>query len=529
MLSSRKKLLGLFDIVPVVVLTVFLLFVMSGKMLEKYVNNYLNYSELTEYTQEIIIQTNKILTQAKEIIHEVNSSPHEFCSYNDLRFIRNIVYSNSIISDLGRLKYGQLACSALLGNDTPRSHSYNRGVSRADGSTIYGEIPLFSSYNTGVVYSENDANLVFNSGLFAGFEKNHYSYSIYTGSLGHNTVVRLFHYPAQNNIEAPYDMTGEKSWVANGRHFHKLCSAENYICVVAGVDSKFLFSKHKIIDTILMMLSLIIGGLSALLILRYFHKEQTLAIQLQYAITRHELDVYYQPIVNVKTGQIIAFEALIRWEIRPGDYVPADILIETAEKGGFITRITCYVLARVKEDIKNILRKHPELRVNINIAACDLQYDKFYQTLSSLQKEGIRPDQIGIELTERSAVDCHTFQGIERLRNLGHKVYLDDFGTGYSSLALLGDIQVDALKIDKAFTQTIGTDALTVSIVPQIISIAKKYKLGIVVEGVETEAQVAYFKAQPLSIAAQGWFFGKPQNINDVYRLLGIKSKKKKK
>ena len=114
------------------------------------------------------------------------------------------------------------------------------------------------------------------------------------------------------------------------------------------------------------------------------------------------------------------------------------------------------------------------------------------------------------------------------MRALGHKIYLDDFGTGYSSLALLSKIQVDALKMDKAFTQTVGTDALTVSIVPQILSIAKKYKLGIVVEGIETEEQAAYFKALSLSIAAQGWHFGKPQNINEVRQLLGISRKKKK-
>ncbi|WP_374829862.1 EAL domain-containing protein [Paenochrobactrum pullorum] len=521
--------MGWLDVIPVIALTVFVLFVVSEKLLENYVSDYLNQSEMTGFTQALLEQTDKILVQAKEKIHEANRSPHEFCSSNDLRFIRNIIYSSGYITDLGRMKNERLECSVLLGKDTPQLNVYARGILRHDDSVIFGDTPLFSSFNRAVILSVDNTNLVFNPGLLSSFDRPDYSYSVYAGAPTLNTIVRLFHHPEDNNIDTPDNIIHSKTWHENNKYFSKLCSQVSYICVVTAVDNLLLQKKHRLIDAVFTVLGLLTGGLAALLILRYFHKEQTLTTQLQHAIARYELDVYYQPIVNVKTGKIIAFEALIRWEIRPDDYVPADVLIDLAEKGGFITDITCYVLTRVKADMAQILQEHQELRVNINIAACDLQHDIFYETLARFQNKGIHPHQIGIELTERSAVDCHTFKGIERLRGLGHKVYLDDFGTGYSSLALLGEIQVDALKIDKAFTQTIGTDALTVSIVPQIISIAKKYKLGIVVEGVETEVQVAYFKAQPLPITAQGWFFGKPQNINDVYRLMGIKSKKKKK
>lgn len=529
MVLIRTKLLGIFDAVPVIALGLFLLCAVSAKILSHYVDDYLNRAEADSYTQELLRQTNKILEQAKEKINEINQSPHEFCSANDLRFIRNTIYSSGYITDFGRLKNEKLQCSVLLGNNIPQWNSYSHGILRADGSVIYGDTPLFSSFNRGVILNIHNANVVFNPDLLSSFEKPHYRFSVYAGAPALNAVVRLFYHPENNNIEAPDNIIGSKNWIEDDQYFYKLCSPETYICVITVADQQAYQNKHRLIDTVFTILGLVIGGLAALLLLRYSHNAQTLSMQLIRAIARQELDVRYQPIVNVKTGEIIAFEALIRWEVHPDDYVPPDALIELAEKAGFITRITCYVLNRVQADMGLILQDHPQLRININIAACDLQQESFYEALARFQNKGIRPHQIGIELTERSAADCHAFRGIERLRALGHKIYLDDFGTGYSSLALLGKIQVDALKMDKAFTQTVGTDALTVSIVPQILSIAQEYKLGIVVEGIETEEQAAYFKALPLSIAAQGWYFGKPQNINEVQRLMGISSKKKKK
>ena len=88
--------------------------------------------------------------------------------------------------------------------------------------------------------------------------------------------------------------------------------------------------------------------------------------------------------------------------------------------------------------------------------------------------------------------------------------HIDDFGTGYSSLAYLHDLSVDAIKIDKAFTKAIGTDAVTVSILPQILTMAETLKLRVVVEGIETQAQADYFAASNQRIHAQGWLFGRP-------------------
>jgi sensor c-di-GMP phosphodiesterase-like protein len=112
------------------------------------------------------------------------------------------------------------------------------------------------------------------------------------------------------------------------------------------------------------------------------------------------------------------------------------------------------------------------------------------------------------------------------LREKGHYVHIDDFGTGYSSLAYLHDLSVDAIKIDKAFTKAIGTDAVTVTILPQILTMADTLGLRVVVEGIETPQQAKYFANADQSIYAQGWLFGRPVPPEAFHRLLEGKEAK---
>jgi len=115
-------------------------------------------------------------------------------------------------------------------------------------------------------------------------------------------------------------------------------------------------------------------------------------------------------------------------------------------------------------------------------------------------------------------------KSIRKLRQSGHCVYIDDFGTGYSSLSYLHSLSVDAIKIDKSFTQAIGTEAATLSIVPQLLAMADKLNLAVVVEGIETPEQARYFTSPESTIRAQGWLFGRPVPSGDFHQLLSERS-----
>ena len=104
---------------------------------------------------------------------------------------------------------------------------------------------------------------------------------------------------------------------------------------------------------------------------------------------------------------------------------------------------------------------------------------------------------------------------ISHLQRSGHTVYIDDFGTGYSSLAYLHQLAADAIKIDRTFTHTVCTEAVTASVVPQILDIARRLELLVVVEGIETREQADYFRHAGGGILAQGWFFGRPVPVGE--------------
>jgi sensor c-di-GMP phosphodiesterase-like protein len=162
----------------------------------------------------------------------------------------------------------------------------------------------------------------------------------------------------------------------------------------------------------------------------------------------------------------------------------------------------------------------------VNIAAPDLADPEFMPMIeNALSAVNIEPSSLGIEITESyTARQQVAKETILRLRQKGHFVHIDDFGTGYSSLAYLHDLSVDAIKIDKAFTKAIGTDAVTVSILPQILTMAQTLDLRVVVEGIETPQQAAYFAAVDKSIYAQGWLFGHPVSAESFHRLLSEKA-----
>ena len=130
---------------------------------------------------------------------------------------------------------------------------------------------------------------------------------------------------------------------------------------------------------------------------------------------------------------------------------------------------------------------------------------------SCLRRFNLSPRSIVIEITEsQTALKKQVGESISTLRQAGFATYIDDFGTGYSSLAYLKDFAIQAIKIDKVFTQSIGTEAFTLSLLPQMLAMAETLGLQVVVEGIETVEQAAYFAGKQPALLGQGWLYGHP-------------------
>jgi sensor c-di-GMP phosphodiesterase-like protein len=242
---------------------------------------------------------------------------------------------------------------------------------------------------------------------------------------------------------------------------------------------------------------------------------------LRRAIRSGRINLVYQPVVHLESEAVVGAEAMVRWNNDAGEEVKPETFIALAEEKGFVGEITRFVLRKSVEELADLLVTG-NFKLTINISATDLSDPGFFSQLKhAITIAHVPPSAIGLELTERSTADQDVaIHAISELKAAGHSVYIDDFGTGYSSLSYLHNLAIDAIKIDRNFTQTIGTDAVTASVVPQILNIASELNLMVVVEGIETSEQAEYFRKAGAGILGQGWFFGKPVPAPQLKRIV---------
>lgn len=244
---------------------------------------------------------------------------------------------------------------------------------------------------------------------------------------------------------------------------------------------------------------------------------------LRRALELGEFVVYYQPQVEVKTGQILGVEALVRWQhpqkgiISPAEFIPI------AENTGLILPIGEFVLRAACTQIKAWQDAgYTPIRVAINISGRQFQQHTLVQTVKTiLQETGLDPHWLELEITESVAMQDVEFTSklLFELRDMGIKIAIDDFGTGYSSLNYLKRLPIDKIKIDRSFIGDITIDPDDATIVGTIILLAHNLKMKVLAEGVETNNQLCFLKDQDCD-ELQGYFFSKPLPAEDLTKIL---------
>jgi sensor c-di-GMP phosphodiesterase-like protein len=243
----------------------------------------------------------------------------------------------------------------------------------------------------------------------------------------------------------------------------------------------------------------------------YHFSRKSLALSsiLRGAARRREFQVEYQPIVDLESSRWVGAEALLRWR-RNGENIRPDLFIPVAEESGVITEITACMMEIVARDLPRLMAIDPGFYVSINLSAADLKWAQTERRLTNLMRaSGAQGLNLNVEATERGILRDGSVRALfRRIRAMGIKVAIDDFGTGYSSLAALQDLELDVLKIDKSFVDTIGTDGATSGVVLHIIRLARSLNLEMVAEGVENAAQAEFLRQRGVE-RAQGWHFAK--------------------
>lgn len=255
----------------------------------------------------------------------------------------------------------------------------------------------------------------------------------------------------------------------------------------------------------------------------------TLENELRHALTRNEIHLHYQPRVELNSGQIVGVEALVRWQHPELGFVSPVKFIPIAEANGLIVPIGEWVLRTAC--IQNRIWQEaglPPIRMAVNLSARQFEQANFVERIKQILKEtGMDVAYLELEVTESLFVDNiqHTINILQQLRDSGITLALDDFGTGYSSLNYLRHFPIDTLKIDRSFVRDVVVDQHNAAVTNAIIALAKSLDLKITAEGVETQDQFEYIKAQGCN-EIQGYYFSRPVPAAALAELLqtGVKS-----
>lgn len=266
-------------------------------------------------------------------------------------------------------------------------------------------------------------------------------------------------------------------------------------------------------------------------VMRFFSPEMssraktrlTLEADLRRAFDHGEFRLYYQPQVDLLSGQIVGLEALVRWEHPVCGVIPPDEFIPLAEESGLVIRLGDWVLHEACRQIKlwSTAGLAPR-QTAVNVSAVQLSRGNLVESVRhALELSGIVPEQLELEITESfvMADRDQSFKSLAEIKALGVRLSIDDFGTGYSSLAYLQQLEVHKLKVDMSFVRDMLTNSGNASIVKAVIALGHSLGLEIIAEGVEEEEQAVHLRALQCDVI-QGYLISRPLPTDEMTRFL---------
>lgn len=438
------------------------------------------------------------------------------CTDEDLVALRRVAMRSPYFHDIGRVHDSRLLCSAVAGRLNPEPE-----LPPPDHETRNG-VKLWHTLS-GIVTPGVQVNAV-GLGDVVVFSPPVLPERLSTPEPGFASVAstndlrfqfwRAGLFDDQQKIEP-----GRKSrWLDIGtvRRFSN-CSNSADVCA-----SAVYVSSNILTNPLGLTLVLVIGVAAGAILGLWWRSRRRYRMSIDW-VTQHaaesgDIFVVYQPLVRLSDRKMVGVEALARLNDSAGAPISPEMFIPIAERRGVIGLITRQVARRALIEMHGRALADPEFHISINLAATDIVDRTFHTYLNHLAASLRVPRaQIALEITERSTDNMKRLrEALDRLRVDGYQIHIDDFGTGFSNLAYLSTLNVDALKIDRMFTQAIGKDAVGSAIVDQICKMATLLNVDVIVEGLETEAQAAYMLAIHPRVIGQGWLFSKAVVAEDL-------------
>ena len=501
---ARHQLLALPGIIFLVLFPIILSLWIAFLWAKSEVNNQLRtFAQLSLDKSELVIRQADLVSDAAERYQG------QVCTPTHQKRMLNIIRGYLYINELIYARDNHFLCSSLIApvngyTIAPADYKREPNVS----IYYYRDTPFFSGYK--MTYMQRGNYVVVINPLFWSevmSDDPTLQWGVY------DTVTKTFFSLSNEASAATFsplihlkDLTVQR----NGYLYATVYSTKRPIAAIVATSYQRLIT-HFYNHLIFALPAGILGSLVLLLLwLRIRQNYLSPKRKLQRALEKHQLCLYYQPIIDIKTEKCIGAEALLRWPGEQGQIMNPAEFIPLAEKEGMIEQITDYVIDNVFRDLGDYLATHADRYVSINLSASDFHTSRLIARINQKTEQyAVRPQQIKFEVTEHAFLDVEKMTPIIlAFRQAGYEVAIDDFGIGYSNLHNLKSLNVDILKIDKSFVETLTTHKTSHLIAEHIIELAHSLGLKTIAEGVETEEQVNWLRKRGVRYC-QGWFFAK--------------------
>ncbi len=502
--SARHKLLALPGIVFVVLLPIILSLWIAFLWAKSEVN-----SQLRTFAQLALDKSELVIQQADLASDEAERYQGHVCTPAHQKRMLNIIRNYLYINELIYAHDNHFLCSSLMAP----ANGYMiapADYKRAPNVSIYyyRDTLFFLGYKMTYMQRGNYVaviNPLFWSEVMS--DDPTLQWGVY------DTVTNAFFSLsklASTETFSPLIHQNELTLERNGYLYAIVHSTKRPIAAIVATSKQRLLS-HFYNHLIFALPAGILGSLVLLLLwLRISQEYRSPKRKLQRALGKRQLCLYYQPIIDIKTEKCIGVEALLRWPGNQGQVMNPAEFIPLAEKEGMIEQVTDYVIDNVFSELGAYLATHADRYISINLSASDFHTSRVIaRTNQKTEQYAVRPQQIKFEVTEHAFLDVTKMTPIiQAFRQAGYEVAIDDFGIGYSNLHNLKSLNIDILKIDKSFVETLTTHKTSHLIAEHIIELAHSLGLKTIAEGVETEEQVNWLRKRGVRYC-QGWFFAK--------------------
>ncbi|WP_417578720.1 EAL domain-containing protein [Nitrincola sp.] len=473
------------------------------------------YEKQNEFSDKLLEHAELVSTQLQNAIDEAKEIEIENCDEYSLGVIRQITHKYLYVYDLGLIENEVVKCTANWGVLSPpiwlpKDH-------HVDGrfllySMVGGLFPI--EIDLDITRSDNIAAFTAYFAFQPFLSRNDdFSFSIEATSDNH--VFVNYDSPAQNIKWMNFSI------IDSVRVNTSVCSSLYGYCVhTFNKRPGLLYYKVSLVLTIL-LIGFVFSCVIFYAVNSYFYNKGSIEYRLRKAILNKTLYMEYQPIISLKTSEIIGVESLVRWDDEVYGRVSPELFISIAEKIKLYQYVAYQTATSSIDDMVSVLKTRKDFFLSINVSTFEVTEESFLVYLNKkVLDNGINPNQIKIEITEEIEVPLNVLSDFSnRAKRCGFRVSLDDFGTGVSNLVWLTEINFDDIKIDRIFTQSLNDD-LKKDMVLSIINLISGLNKQLIFEGVENTVELEFIKNYCDDAYVQGWYFFKSVPRHELIEIL---------